>query len=274
MRKIIFIFLISIFLNCSSDIQKNFISLFVITEELEIGDNRVVLTALDENGNTLTNDLRFFLRKLDRKETIEIKNKNISSWPPNRNVFITKINFDEVGYWEFIVRNGKDEAKATVNVKQDSKILNVGDFIEPLNTPSIGEYNISEISTDINPNKDFYKHSIAEALSEKKPIFITFATPGLCVTGTCSPQLEELKKISNDYNDLIIIHIEIWKNFKEVMDKGDLSIGKLNDSVEKFGIKTEPWTFLINTEGKIKNRYQGFVESKELKTDLESIREY
>ena len=63
MRKIIFIFLISIFLNCSSDIQKNFISLFVITEELEIGDNRVVLTALDENGNTLTNDLRFFLRK-------------------------------------------------------------------------------------------------------------------------------------------------------------------------------------------------------------------
>ena len=57
-------------------------------------------------------------------------------------------------------------------------------------------------------------------------------------------------------------------------DKGDLSIGKLNDSVEKFGIKTEPWTFLINTEGKIKNRYQGFVESKELKTDLESIIEY
>lgn len=274
MRKIIFIFLISIFLNCSSDIQKNFISLFVITEELEIGDNRVVLTALDENGNTLTNDLRFFLRKLDRNETIEIKNKSISSWPPNRNVFITKINFDEVGYWEFIVRNGKDEAKATVNVKQDSKILNVGDFIEPLNTPSIGEYNISEITTDINPNKDFYKHSIAEALSEKKPIFITFGTPGLCVTGTCSPQLEELKKISNDYNDLIIIHIEIWKNFKEVMDKGDLSIGKLNDSVEKFGIKTEPWTFLINTEGKIKNRYQGFVESKELKTDLESIIEY
>lgn len=96
----------------------------------------------------------------------------------------------------------------------------------------------------------------------------------MCVTGTCSPQLEELKKISNDYNDLIIIHIEIWKNFKEVMDKGDLSIGKLNDSVEKFGIKTEPWTFLINTEGKIKNRYQGFVESKELKTDLESIIEY
>ena len=79
MRKIIFIFLISIFLNCSSDIQKNFISLFVITEELEIGDNRVVLTALDENGNTLTNDLRFFLRKLDRNETIEINMLVISA---------------------------------------------------------------------------------------------------------------------------------------------------------------------------------------------------
>ena len=58
------------------------------------------------------------------------------------------------------------------DITLNSKILNVGDFIEPLNTPSIGEYNISEITTDINPNKDFYKHSIAEALTEKKPIFI------------------------------------------------------------------------------------------------------
>ena len=80
--------------------------------------------------------------------------------------------------------------------------------------------------------------------------------------------MEELKKISNSNNDVIIIHVEIWKNFDEVMKKGDLSVGVLNDSVQKFNIKTEPWTFLINSKGIVKNRYQGFVESKEIKIDL------
>jgi len=108
-------------------------------------------------------------------------------------------------------------------------------------------------------------------IKEKKPILLSFSTPGLCVTGACAPQMEELKKISNSNNDVIIIHVEIWKNFDEVMKKGDLSVGVLNDSVQKFNIKTEPWTFLINSKGIVKNRYQGFVESKEIKLDLSKL---
>ena len=55
------------------------------------------------------------------------------------------------------------------------------------------------------------------------------------------------------------------------MNSGDFSQGILNKSVEAFGITSEPWTFLINEEGIVKNRYQGYVDSKELREDLVKI---
>ncbi len=271
MRKIIFLLFIAIFINCSSDSKENLLSLFVITEELELGENRVVMTVLDENGNTLTNNLKFYFREFESDNKTEITSKNISNWPPNRKVFVTNINFDNIGYWEFLVESPNGGAKATINVKEDSKTLGIGDSIDPIYTPALDKYKISDITTDINPKSEFYSYSLDKALIEEKPFFITFSTPGLCVTGTCSPQLEELKKISKVYNEAIIIHVEIWQNFKEVMQKGDLSIGILNDSVKRFGIETEPWTFLIDENGIVNKRYQGFVESSELQKDYDYV---
>ena len=50
MKKIFFLLLVSVFLSCSSESKENLLSLFVITEDLELGENRVVLTALDVDG--------------------------------------------------------------------------------------------------------------------------------------------------------------------------------------------------------------------------------
>ena len=185
MKKIFFLLLVSVFLSCSSESKENLLSLFVITEDLELGENRVVLTALDVDGNTLTDDLRFFIRELESENKVEITDKTISNWPPNRKVFVTNLNFDKTGYWEFLLESNQGLAKATINVKENSKTLGVGDFIEPIITPSLEKYDLSDLTTDINPNREFYEYSLDKALIEKKPFFITFSTPGLCVTGTC-----------------------------------------------------------------------------------------
>ena len=158
--------------------------------------------------------------------------------------------------------------KALEDIAQKKQVLNNQIDKEIKDT----EKEINELSTYINPNENLYKYSLDEALSTNIPIILSFSTPGLCVTATCAPQLSELKSLSNDYEDkIIIIHVEIWENFKEVMNSGDFSVGILNKSVEVFGITSEPWTFLINEEGIVKNRYQGYVDSKELREDLVKI---
>ena len=274
-KKILLI--VFIFFSCSNEsnnIESNpeNISLFVITEDIVVGENRVLFTVLDKEGNNISQNLKFSLKKLNLEESIIIEDYELINWPGKRTVFKTNINFDTAGYWEIISHHRNSKASGVIDVKEKSNTLSVGENISSIKTPSLREKEINELSTDINPNENLYKYSLDEALSKNIPIILSFSTPGLCVTATCAPQLSELKSLSNDYEEkIIIIHIEIWENFKEVMNSGDFSVGILNKSVEAFGITSEPWTFLINKEGIVKNRYQGYVDSKELKEDLVKI---
>ena len=274
-KKILLI--VFIFFSCSNEsnnIESNpeNISLFVITEDIVVGENRVLFTVLDKEGNNISQNIKFSLKKLNLEESITIEDYELINWPGKRTVFKTNINFDTAGYWEIISNYRNSKASGVIDVKEKSNTLSVGENISSIKTPSLREKEINELSTDINPNENLYKYSLDEALSKNIPIILSFSTPGLCVTATCAPQLSELKSLSNDYEEkIIIIHIEIWENFKEVMNSGDFSLGILNKSVEAFGITSEPWTFLINKEGIVKNRYQGYVDSKELREDLVKI---
>jgi hypothetical protein len=276
LKKILLLILLFI-ISCSSSPNlisetSNYISLFIITEDIEIGKNRVGFTLIDEAGESIIKDVKFFYKKIDEDNYKSIKSTNITKWPNNKSVFTTYLDFESEGYWEIFAEYNSTSAKATIEVKKESNTLSVGSYIDPIKTPSISNNKIENISTDINPDLDLYTYSLFEALKENKPILLSFSTPGLCVTATCAPQLDELKLTKENNKDtLIVIHVEVWKNFKEIMNKGDLSIGIVNNSVDTFGINTEPWTFLINKNGVVENRYQGYVSSLELEKDLVSI---
>ncbi|NCG35749.1 MAG: thioredoxin fold domain-containing protein [Dehalococcoidales bacterium] len=273
MSKKILLLLLLIILSCSSSPESsNYNSLFIITEDISIGENRVSFALLDQEGESIVENVDFFYKKIDEENPKIIDSTNITKWPNNKSVFTSYLYFQSEGYWEIYAEYEENITKATIEVKEYSNTLSVGSYIDPINTPSINDNKIEDISTDIKPDLDLYTYTLSQALKEKKPILLSFSTPGLCVTATCGPQLEELKLVKNNNKDnLIVIHVEVWKNFKEIMSKGDLSIGKVNKSVEKFGINTEPWTFLINKDGLVLNRYQGYVSSNEMEKDLNSI---
>ncbi|MDG2101500.1 MAG: thioredoxin family protein [Dehalococcoidia bacterium] len=273
MSKKILLLLLLIILSCSSSPESsNYNSLFIITEDISIGENRVSFALLDQEGESIVENVDFFYKKIDEENPKIIESTNITKWPNNKSVFTSYLYFQSEGYWEIYAEYEENITKATIEVKEYSNTLSVGSYIDPINTPSINDNKIEDISTDIKPDLDLYTYTLSQALKEKKPILLSFSTPGLCVTATCGPQLEELKLVKNNNKDnLIVIHVEVWKNFKEIMSKGDLSIGKVNKSVEKFGINTEPWTFLINKDGLVLNRYQGYVSSNEMEKDLNSI---
>tara|TARA_B100001142_G_scaffold239156_1_gene237878 strand:+ start:668 stop:1504 length:837 start_codon:yes stop_codon:yes gene_type:complete len=273
MSKKILLLLLLIILSCSSSPESsNYNSLFIITEDISIGENRVSFTLIDQEGESIVENVDFFYKKIDEENPKIIESTIITKWPNNKSVFTSYLYFQSEGYWEIYAEYEETITKATIEVKEYSNTLSVGSYIDPINTPSLNDNKIEDISTDIKPDLDLYTYTLSQALKEKKPILLSFSTPGLCVTATCGPQLEELKLVKNNNKDnLIVIHVEVWENFKEIMSKGDLSIGKVNKSVEKFGINTEPWTFLINKDGLVLNRYQGYVSSNEMEKDLNSI---
>ena len=67
------------------------------------------------------------------------------------------------------------------------------------------------------------------------------------------------------------IHIEIYDNPDEMKASGDISIGIQSLQISEWGIKTEPWTFLIDNNGTIVERYEGFVSLEELREDINNL---
>ena len=278
MIKKIYLILFVLF-SCSNEISNQSnpdnISLFVITEDITLGENRVVYTVLDKEGNNISENMNFKLKKLDDSKQVIIDDYELIDWPGNRSVFKSDLAFDSTGYWEIIGEYKKSNTKGVIEVKEISSTLNTGEKVSSIKPPSLENKKIIDLSTDIEPDINLYSHSLDIALEKKVPIILSFSTPGLCVTAICAPQLNVLKEIRSNYQDkLIVIHVEIWENFKEIMNTGDFSVGNLNESVQLFGITSEPWTFLINNNGFVENRYQGFVDYKELKKDLSKINVY
>ena len=55
--------------------------------------------------------------------------------------------------------------------------------------------NISEITSDSNPDHNFYQFKLSEALYYDKLIIVFFLSPNFCKTATCFPQLDVFKKL-------------------------------------------------------------------------------
>ena len=105
MIKKIFLILFVLF-SCSNEISNQSnpdnISLFVITEDITLGENRVVYTVLDKEGNNISENMNFKLKKIDDSKEMIIDDYELVDWPGNRSVFKSDIAFDSTGYWEII----------------------------------------------------------------------------------------------------------------------------------------------------------------------------
>ena len=179
MIKKIFLILFVLF-SCSNEISNQSnpdnISLFVITEDITLGENRVVYTVLDKEGNNISENMNFKLKKIDDSKEMIIDDYELVDWPGNRSVFKSDIAFDSTGYWEIIGEYKKSNTKGVIEVKEISSTLNTGEKVSSIKTPSLENKKIIDLSTDIEPDINLYSHSLDIALEKKVPIIVVPST--------------------------------------------------------------------------------------------------
>ena len=96
-----------------------------------------------------------------------------------------------------------------------------------------------------------------------------------CTSPTCGPQVDtvtELKELYSD--DANFIHVELYDNPEEI--QGDLSKAELNNLVDEWGFSSiahwfnESWTFVLGSDGRIAQRFEGFATLEELEEVLQA----
>ena len=111
--------------------------------------------------------------------------------------------------------------------------------------------------------KDLLQDDLADVLG-KRPVVITFATPLLCQSRVCGPVVDIVEQVkATAPKDVAFIHQEIYKDNK-------INAG-LRPQVTAWGLRSEPWTFVIDRHGKVSTRFEGAFSAGELQRAVAKV---
>lgn len=122
------------------------------------------------------------------------------------------------------------------------------------------EPDIAKLTSGTDPEPGLYQMTVAEALGSGRPTVVTLATPAFCQTRICAPVVDSVEAVYDEYKaQANFIHLEIYKDFQTLEPA---------DEVAEWGIPSEPWTFVIDTDGTVTARFGGPVSPRELTAAL------
>ncbi len=185
-------------------------------------------------------------------------------------VYVADVPFDEPGEWRLAaVIDQPDGPVATllttsVLVDEYKDIPNVGDPAPSVHTPTLAEVGGDAESIDTRvPPSTMHSDDLAAVLGQV-PVVLLFATPALCQSRVCGPVVDVAEQVKAEYgDDAAFIHQEIWVD--NVLGE------KLRPQVDAYGLRSEPWLFVIDKNGEVTTRIEGAFSVSELEKALQPL---
>tara|TARA_B100001123_G_scaffold190042_1_gene216881 strand:- start:1001 stop:1867 length:867 start_codon:yes stop_codon:yes gene_type:complete len=265
-----FIWLI-LFMGCShlkaNSVESVNSNVVMPTTEYSPGFNRIVFSIINNEGPESEKPLQVSVENMKTSKSFDV-DPIFYNWPNKSGGFyVLNITFAVEGDYSINIHDLSESDfiyKKEINVNDNQLTPKLGELIPFLdNKISTGIYDINEITSDPDPDYDFYKFSLSDALEHNKLIIVFFLSPNFCKTATCFPQLDVLKKLKSNYHDKItFIHVEIYENPHLI--KGNLKNAKISPVLNEWNIKSEPYTFLIDKNNYLFRKFQGYVSYEEI----------
>ena len=210
----------------------------------------------------------------------ETKSARFHLWPYGvRASYVTELNFDRPGRWRL-------DISLEYGVGSARNVQLLLDVQERIGVPDIGELaprsismtvrdvsSLEELTSDFTPDPELYALSVDEAIASGKPLMVVFSTPAFCSSPTCGPQLDTVSAVKEKYKDQAhFIHVEVYDNPADI--QGDLSNAKLSPAVVEWGLNSDPdwfnesWVFVVDREGRIAAKFEGYATAEELEAGL------
>ena len=250
------------------------------SSDLSVGSNRVIFALIDSNNAPVTASSATLSLAHEQDARIVQKGEleaGWSSWPAGPGgVFAAQIEFDQDGLWlaEVSPTDGAAEgelARLVLRVAEESSTPALGSPAPAsLNRTAADVASLEELTSDVEPDPELYSMTIAEALQSGKPLVVAFATPAFCTSATCGPQVDVVKELKEGYRGQAnFIHVEVFDNPHEM--RSDLTKGVISPVFEEWGLPSEPWVFVIDVQGRVSVKLEGFASYDELEQALRRV---
>ena len=246
--------------------------------DLSIGTHRLAFGIIEPGIGPIKNDdvklETYFLQDEKNPLLQETLVAEFQEWPGgNKGVYTSMATFNKAGKWgigvSFEASNGLiKRTSSVIEVTEKSLAPLVGDKAYPSkNITTAITNNMDELTTDPNPYSPLYEYSIEESINERMFSLILFASPAFCTTGTCGPQMDIVKNLHSDFSkEVMFIHVEIYDNPADI--KGDISNASVVQAVKEWNLPSEPWVFLVDENGIVRQRFEGLATYQEIESSL------
>jgi len=253
------------------------------TTVLHVGDQRVAFLLTSPQALIKVPEVEVTSVFLAGGETpVETKRARFHAWPYGvRGSYVMQLNLDRAGPWRLDIKvdheDTRGETHVFVDVEEQTGVPHVG-AVPPLSRnktlQTVGS--IEKLTTAYAPDPDLYQITVEEAVTTGLPTVVVFASPAFCTSPTCGPQTETVSQLKQGYQEQAnFIHIEIYDNPDLI--QGDLNQAKLTQAVQDWGISAIPgwfnesWTFVLDPEGRVTQRFEGFATLDELEQALQAV---
>jgi hypothetical protein len=152
------------------------------------------------------------------------------------------------------------QAVSVFDVRAHTSSPAVGAAAPASQTPTLASThgNAAALTTRTPRDLSLLRYSIAGSLAAHRPFVVTFATPRFCESRTCGPIVDVVLRVQRVFagSDIRFIHVEVFK-------RNDPRLG-YNRWMKAWHLRSEPWTFLVGRDGRIKAKFEGSVAVHEL----------
>ncbi|PKB78307.1 MAG: hypothetical protein BZY88_19250 [SAR202 cluster bacterium Io17-Chloro-G9] len=267
------------------------VSAVIITTDLAVGPNRVVFGLVDRDGMPVrVSEARVqgvYIQPNPQpgQQSAEVRAEGLAKfmrWPVGQQgVFATRLMLDKVGFWQLrvsAINTGGEPvtAQGAFEVKGNSATPTVGQPAPRSVTPTLedvgGVENLMMITSANLPDPDLYRLSVHTALESGRPLVLVFSTPAFCVSATCGPQVEIISQVKEKFRDQAnFIHVEVFKD--PHLLQGDRPVGGTVAAVDEWNLPSEPWTFVMDGQGRVRAKFEQFTVGQEIEAALSEVLE-
>ena len=245
------------------------------TADLGIGRNRIgfVLTAPDDFVRVPEATVSSLFEG-EPRETVQAV---FRPWPYGiRGLYTTYLTLDTQGSWSIDISvlepdGAAKHATLDFDVNDNPSAVAVGSpAVRSRNKTLDDVEGFGELTTGSLNDPDLYMVTIADAVTSGLPSVVVMASPAFCTNAVCGPQVEVLQELKNKYKGQSnFIHVDIYDNPEEI--QGDLTKARLSPIVSEWGLRSIEWSFVIDRQGTVTARFEGFATLDELEQALQEV---
>ena len=201
-----------------------------------------------------------FARETAKLEPIGIPGRSPPAFGGVTRIYVMHVRIPRSGrYWLVAEPNGaKTQALGIIDVAARSRSVALGAKAPRSDTPTLATAPAAKITTSRPPDLLLLHTSIAQALAAHRPFVVTFATPRFCTSRTCGPVVDVMEAVRRQFasRGIDFMHVEVYKD-------NDPTKG-YNRWMRQWGLLSEPWVFLVGSDGRVKAKFEGSVSAAEL----------